>query len=60
VLLVEGEVIVMALQLHQSRSAAVGEQAGGRGRGVVQTLRVALGVEESMKKKRVNEGDNQE
>jgi hypothetical protein len=55
---VEGEVTAMALQPHPSLSVAVVEQAGAKERGAAQSSRVALGVEESMKKRRANEEDN--
>jgi hypothetical protein len=57
---VEGEATAMALPPHPSPSAAVGEQAGERGRGAVPNLRAVLGVEESTRKRRANEEDSLE
>jgi hypothetical protein len=58
VLWVEGAAIAMALQPHPSPFVVVAEQAGAKGRGAVQSSRAALGVEGSMKKRRVNEEDS--
>lgn len=55
---VEEEAIAMAPQPHPSRFVVVAEQAGPKERGAVQSSRAALGVEGSMKKRRVNEEDN--
>jgi hypothetical protein len=58
VLWVEGEATAMVLRPRPSPSAAVGEPVGGKGRGVVPNLKVALGVEESTRRRRANEEDS--